>query len=94
VFRTVYTCRYAELQWRAQAIGTVGPLTAGEMDKAGLHNLRPAAIERGYDYWVARVAKAGLLPPRGRPATTAKRPSAKSRKAVANPRKRKTRRRR
>jgi HCOMODA/2-hydroxy-3-carboxy-muconic semialdehyde decarboxylase len=65
VFRTVYTCVNAELQWRAQAVGTVGPLTAGEMDKAGLHNLRPAAIERGYDYWVSRVAKAGLLPSTG-----------------------------
>jgi ribulose-5-phosphate 4-epimerase/fuculose-1-phosphate aldolase len=62
VFRTVYTCRNAELQSRAAAVGTVSPLTAGEVEKAGVHNLRPAAIERAYDYWVSRVKKAGLMP--------------------------------
>jgi HCOMODA/2-hydroxy-3-carboxy-muconic semialdehyde decarboxylase len=86
VFRTVYTCRNAELQWRAQAVGTVGPLTPGEMEKAGLHNLRPAAIERGYDYWVARVAKAGLLP--SRPRAAAKPVARKSAKAKTKSRNR------
>lgn len=98
VFRTVYTCRNAELQARAQAVGTVGALTAGEMEKAGLHNLRPAAIERAYDYWIARVQKAGLMPSAGRAAgkttATARRAGRKAGKPKARPRKQATRKRR
>jgi HCOMODA/2-hydroxy-3-carboxy-muconic semialdehyde decarboxylase len=95
VFRTVYTCVNAELQWRAQAVGTVGPLTAGEMEKAGVHNLRSAAIERAYDYWVSRVKKAGLMPSsavRSIKSVVRAKPSAASTKA--RPRKQPSRKRR
>src|SRR6516225_7800891 len=39
VFRSIYTTRNAELQLRAMAIGTLGPLSAGEAEKCGAHNL-------------------------------------------------------
>jgi ribulose-5-phosphate 4-epimerase/fuculose-1-phosphate aldolase len=97
VFRTVYTCRNAELQSRAQAVGTVGALTAGEVAKASAHNLRPAAIERAYDYWLSRVAKAGLMPSAGRSAGKPAAAAVKARKtakAKAKPRKTAARRRR
>ena len=71
-FRTIYSCRNAELQSQAQAHGYVGRLTPGEAEMAAASNLRPGPIERAWDYWVGRLRRAGNYPaPNGR--ATAKR---------------------
>jgi ribulose-5-phosphate 4-epimerase/fuculose-1-phosphate aldolase len=58
VFRSIYTTRNAELQLRAMAIGTLGPLSAGEAEKCGGHNLGSRGVERAWEYWVTRLQKA------------------------------------
>jgi len=45
VFRSIYTTRNAELQLRALAIGALGPLSPGEVEKCGGHNLGPRGVE-------------------------------------------------
>jgi hypothetical protein len=56
VFRTIYSARNAELQTQAKLVGNVIPLTAAEVEKAAAHNLRPAPMERAWDYWAMRLA--------------------------------------
>jgi ribulose-5-phosphate 4-epimerase/fuculose-1-phosphate aldolase len=72
VFRTIYTCRNAELQSLAHAHGHVGALTPAEAEKAAAYNLRPGPIQRAWDYWMRRLneaealnasAKGALVPP-------------------------------
>src|SRR5262249_57000818 len=58
VFRSIYTTRNAELQLRAMAIGTLGPLSAGGGEKCGGHNLRSPGGEPAGGYWVTRLQKA------------------------------------
>jgi ribulose-5-phosphate 4-epimerase/fuculose-1-phosphate aldolase len=58
VFRSIYTTRNAELQLRAMAIGTPGPLSPGEVEKSGNHTLGPRGVERAWEYWVTRLQKA------------------------------------
>jgi HCOMODA/2-hydroxy-3-carboxy-muconic semialdehyde decarboxylase len=61
VFRSIYTTRNAELQLRAMTIGTPSPLTAGEAEKCGGHNLGARGVERAWEYWVTRLAKAEAM---------------------------------
>src|SRR6266436_64872 len=61
VFRSIYTTRNAELQLRAKAIGTLGPLSAGEVEKCGGHNLGSRGVERAWEYWVTRLQKAEAM---------------------------------
>jgi ribulose-5-phosphate 4-epimerase/fuculose-1-phosphate aldolase len=61
VFRTIYSTRNAELQLRAMAIGTLGPLSPGEAELCGAHNLGPRGVERAWEYWVIRLAKAEAM---------------------------------
>ena len=61
VFRSIYTTRNAELQLRAMAIGTPGPLSPGEVEKCGGHNLGPRGVERAWEYWVTRLQKAEAM---------------------------------
>jgi hypothetical protein len=61
VFRSIYTTRNAELQLRAMAIGTLGPLTPGEAEKCGAHNLGTRGVERAWEYWVTRLQKAEVM---------------------------------
>ena len=61
VFRSIYTTRNAELQLRAMAIGTLGPLSAGEAEKCGGHNLGSRGVERAWEYWVTRLQKAEAM---------------------------------
>jgi len=61
VFRSIYTTRNAELQLRAMAIGTLGPLSAGEAEKCGAHNLGGRGVERAWEYWVTRLQKAEAI---------------------------------
>jgi HCOMODA/2-hydroxy-3-carboxy-muconic semialdehyde decarboxylase len=58
VFRTIYTTRNAELQLRAMAIGKLDPLSPGEAEKCGAHNLGERGVERAWEYWVTRLQKA------------------------------------
>ena len=60
VFRSIYTTRNAELQLRAMAIGTLGPLSPGEAEKCGAHNLG----SRGVDPFPGQARAAfDLIPP-------------------------------
>jgi ribulose-5-phosphate 4-epimerase/fuculose-1-phosphate aldolase len=61
VFRSIYTTRNAELQLRAMAIGTLGPLSPGEAEKCGAHNLGSRGVERAWEYWVTRLQKAEAM---------------------------------
>jgi len=61
IFRTIYTCRNAELQSQALAHGHAGALTAEEAEKAGAYNLQPGPVERAWDFWVQRLVEAEAL---------------------------------
>jgi ribulose-5-phosphate 4-epimerase/fuculose-1-phosphate aldolase len=61
VFRTIYTCRNAELQSQAHAHGHMGALTPVEAEKAAAYNLRPGPIQRAWDYWIRRLNEAEAL---------------------------------
>jgi ribulose-5-phosphate 4-epimerase/fuculose-1-phosphate aldolase len=61
MFRTIYTCKNAELQSQAYAHGKVEPLTPAEAEKASAYNLRPGPIERAWDYWMRRLNEAEAL---------------------------------
>jgi hypothetical protein len=61
VFRSIYSTRNAELQLRATAIGTLGPLSPGEVEKCGGHNLGSRGVERAWEYWVTRLQKAEAM---------------------------------
>ena len=61
VFRSIYTTRNAELQLRAMAIGTLSPLSPGELERCGAHNLGARGIERAWEYWVTRLQKAEAM---------------------------------
>jgi len=61
VFRSIYTTHNAELQLRAMAIGTLGPLSPGEMEKTGGHNMGTRGIERAWEYWSVRLQKAEAM---------------------------------
>jgi HCOMODA/2-hydroxy-3-carboxy-muconic semialdehyde decarboxylase len=55
VFRTIFSCKNAELQTQARLLGNVEPLDAKEVELAAAYNLRPGPLERAWDYWVKRV---------------------------------------
>jgi HCOMODA/2-hydroxy-3-carboxy-muconic semialdehyde decarboxylase len=57
-FRAIYGARNAELQQRALALGGAPALPPGEAELAGEFNLRPIAVERAWELWNARLARA------------------------------------
>lgn len=59
VFRSVFTCRNAEMQREAQMLGGITTLTPVEIAKAGAFNLEPRPIGRAWEYWTTRLRKAG-----------------------------------
>ncbi len=59
VFRTIYSCRNAEFQYRAQLLGKVTPLHAGEVERAGKLNSLPTATGRTWEYWSMRLERSG-----------------------------------
>jgi ribulose-5-phosphate 4-epimerase/fuculose-1-phosphate aldolase len=61
IFRTIYTCKNAELQSQAHAHGHVGALTAAETEKAAAYNLRPGPLERAWTFWNRRLDEAEAL---------------------------------
>jgi ribulose-5-phosphate 4-epimerase/fuculose-1-phosphate aldolase len=89
VFRAVYAARNAELQTQAKLVGGVNRLTPAEAEKAAAYNLRPAPMERAWDYWAMRLAKKegvgggkaqGSKPPSRAAAMKAKKPAKAARK--------------
>ena len=76
VFRSIYICRNAELQGRALAMGKLGPLSKGEIDKCAAHSLTPRTMARAWEYWARRLEKSdyatGGHSPRVKPETEPK----------------------
>lgn len=62
VFRSVFSCRNADLQREAQALGCVKPMVPAEIEKAGAFNLEPRPVSRAWEYWVMRLQKSGNAP--------------------------------
>jgi ribulose-5-phosphate 4-epimerase/fuculose-1-phosphate aldolase len=96
VFRSIYTCRNAELQSRASGIGSISTLSAGEVALCSAHSLTPRTLGRAWEYWAYRLQKADAAtasldagPPTANTSTkTAANSSARRRKASATPAKR------
>jgi ribulose-5-phosphate 4-epimerase/fuculose-1-phosphate aldolase len=65
VFRSIAMCQNAEYQMRALALGPLAPLTAGETKRAAAANLAAVPLTRTWEYWNARLDRAGARP-RGR----------------------------
>lgn len=94
VFRTIFSCKNAELQTQARLVGNVEPLDETEIELAAAYNLRPGPQERAWDYWAKRVrdaeaqvaaaGKPALAKPKsasaGKPAKKAKKPVAKAKR--------------
>jgi len=55
VFRAVFSCRNADMQREAHALGGVTELTPAEIEKAGAFNLEPRPIARAWEYWTMRL---------------------------------------
>jgi ribulose-5-phosphate 4-epimerase/fuculose-1-phosphate aldolase len=87
VFRSIYTCRNAELQSRAMGMGSISTLSAGEAEMCSHHSLTPRTLGRVWEYWTHRLQKAEAT---ARPAIKA--PAAKTsgkvvaRRSKASPR--------
>lgn len=60
VYRAIHCCRNAELQQQASALGAVGAMTLGEIDKAGAFNLTERPVMRAWRYWARRAARSEL----------------------------------
>jgi ribulose-5-phosphate 4-epimerase/fuculose-1-phosphate aldolase len=71
VFRTIYSCRNAEYQTQAKAVGQITHLSPGEIDLAGKIHEQPNVISRAWEYWDMRLAHRGATPPRGKAARAA-----------------------
>lgn len=59
VFRAIYSCRNAEYQFMAKMLGNVMPLRPGEVTKSAEIYAMPTANFRAWEYWLARLEKAG-----------------------------------
>jgi HCOMODA/2-hydroxy-3-carboxy-muconic semialdehyde decarboxylase len=57
VFRSIYSCRNAELQSRAMGIGSISTLSAGEAKLCSEHSLTPRTLGRAWEYWTYRLRK-------------------------------------
>jgi ribulose-5-phosphate 4-epimerase/fuculose-1-phosphate aldolase len=78
VFRSIYSCRNAEFQTQARVLGRVGQLSAGEVERAGGHNVQPGPINRAWEYWTVRMQKRGEMPPRSKARGTTRAAAARS----------------
>jgi ribulose-5-phosphate 4-epimerase/fuculose-1-phosphate aldolase len=88
VFRSIYTCRNAELQSRAMGIGSISTLSAGEAEMCGSHSLTPRTLGRVWEYWTYRLAKAEAATARPDAKPPAAKSAARRGKAAAKPAKR------
>jgi ribulose-5-phosphate 4-epimerase/fuculose-1-phosphate aldolase len=71
VFRSIYTCRNAELQSRALAMGSISTLSTGEAELCRAHSLTPRTLGRAWEYWTYRLAKAEVTTARAEPRAAA-----------------------
>jgi ribulose-5-phosphate 4-epimerase/fuculose-1-phosphate aldolase len=78
VSRSIFMCHNAEYQLRAQILGKVTTLTAGETRLAGTINAMATVTNRTWEYWTLRLDKAGGLPPRAAAKSSKARPRAAS----------------
>jgi HCOMODA/2-hydroxy-3-carboxy-muconic semialdehyde decarboxylase len=62
VFRCIYSCHNACYLSEAKRHGNVSPLTPGETEMAQAIYQIPAAQSRAWEYWTARLARAGFMP--------------------------------
>ena len=92
VFRTIFSCKNAELQTQARAFGHVDSLDAKEVELAGAYNLRPGPQERAWDYWVKRTLDAEAVVNAAKSASAVKparaatgKPAAKTSKKAKKP---------
>ncbi len=83
VFRTVYSHANAEIQLRAMSIGKIAPLNQTERERGEPRQLSPRPMGRAWEYWTARLAKAGGLPPQVRSRAGGRRPGKGVNKARA-----------
>ena len=94
VFRTIFSCKNAELQTQARLLGHVEALDAQEVELAAAYKLRPGPQERAWDYWVKRTLDAEAVvhaaklasaakPARAAPAKPARPASKKAKKPAA-----------
>jgi HCOMODA/2-hydroxy-3-carboxy-muconic semialdehyde decarboxylase len=82
VFRTVYSHANAEIQLRSMLLGKIGPLSRGEAERTGPHQLQPRPMARAWEYWTSRLEKSGEMPKSGRGG--ARRTTMKSRTATTS----------
>ena len=61
VYRAVQSCRNADYQARAMAIGAIASLSEGETHLAAGIIRTTTALTRAWDYWAKRVAQADAL---------------------------------
>jgi HCOMODA/2-hydroxy-3-carboxy-muconic semialdehyde decarboxylase len=74
VYRAVQTCRNADYQARAMAIGgTIASLSPGETQRCGDIVGKTTGVTRSWDSWALRIAKAGGLPAAGKSKASARR---------------------
>jgi HCOMODA/2-hydroxy-3-carboxy-muconic semialdehyde decarboxylase len=57
LFRAIHFCRDAEILQAALRLGTVTPLTPGEIRLASEINLRDTVLQRAWDYWLHRASR-------------------------------------
>jgi HCOMODA/2-hydroxy-3-carboxy-muconic semialdehyde decarboxylase len=85
VYRSVQSCRNAEFQVRAMAIGKIASLSRGETELAGQITGKTTGLTRSWEYWSAQIAN--------KSASAAKIGKASRRPAKAAPRRKAKRRR-
>jgi ribulose-5-phosphate 4-epimerase/fuculose-1-phosphate aldolase len=59
VFRAVYACRNAEAQSLSKALGSIAPLSDGEVERAGLLCARQRFTSRTWEFWSKRLIQSG-----------------------------------
>lgn len=64
VFRAIHFCRNAEVLGSSLRLGSVTPLTAGEIRLASEVNLQDVVLQRAWDYWLHRMSSGGDRWPR------------------------------
>jgi ribulose-5-phosphate 4-epimerase/fuculose-1-phosphate aldolase len=83
VFRSINGCLNAEYQWKAMAIGTIGPLTAAEARDAEAYNLQERPIARAWEYWTLRLGERAVFPARRAARVVARRAARKQARRAA-----------
>ncbi len=62
-YSAITACRNADFQVRAMAIGKLDQFTPGEMELCAQIIARTTGLDRSWEYWAGRLAKAGGGPP-------------------------------